>query len=251
MKIQAPLVIALCLISFSAHANNNYNRPYIGVGLGAMQQFNKYSDTINVFVQGTPAVDVNMNKSGNNSTRAPVGNLNIGYSKLISSKVYLAAEAQAFLRPYKNSYNTNIVSRSGNVILTTINSVHSVQQLSPGVAMALKHGMLLSPGASVYGILGAEIARFKVAYQADLSIAGVPETASGAKSTTRYGLLLGFGLDSYINNKLRIGLEYNYVDYGKIPAPEPAIHNSLRDLLALGKPKIQAHTLLVKLTYDL
>lgn len=254
MKICAPLVTALCFVSFLAHAKNNYNRPYIGIGLGAAQQNSKYSYDLNVAVPGMPLY-LNMPKKGNNSAQAFSGNLNIGYSKLISSKGYIAVEAQANLRPLNNKFSANSYSNAVGQAVTVIDENHSIKQLSPSFVLALKPGILLSPASSVYSILGTEITRFRVASQGRFSISlsggGSGNIAtSDSKSYTRCGLLFGLGVDRYIDKKLRMGFEYNYVDYGNSSTGFSG--NNANGTVALSNNlRVQTHSLLAKLTYDL
>ena len=214
MKIRILLTTTFALISSYSAANSNFNGPYVGIGLGANHESFKSSDNLLIDIPLIP-LTITINTKSNGSAKSLSGNLNAGYSSLISSNTYLAFEARVNAGSMKNKMSMDTAAVAGGVSATQFNLYHTVKKSSPSFVAALKPGVLLTPKSSFYGVIGTEVARFKLTSQAGyMQSSGFTyeATASGAKTSTKCGLLAGAGINSYIQNNVSIGLEYNYVD---------------------------------------
>jgi len=253
MKVRVLLIACFALISHLAYAShNNFNGPYVGIGLRVVHQSSKFTDTLTADVPSS-TIYIPMNKNGSGSANSLLGNLNAGYSKLINPAAYLAFEARINFDSLKSTTSINSATTSGSTLVSQINLSHTLKKLSPSFVVAFKPGILLSPKTSIYGVVGTEVSKFKLSSQATFMLLGSNIAASGSKSSTRYGLLLGAGINSYIYNNISMGLEYNYVNYGKIGTPNPtSTVPGTNDTLSINsKMKVQTNSFIAKLTYHL
>lgn len=124
--------------------------------------------------------------------------------------------------------------------------------------VAIKPGLILSPNTAFYALAGVEMAKFEVSKHADYyQNFGGPITvasADGSTTSTKYGLLLGAGVETYVMEKLKFGLEYNYINFGTIESPSIVgsfTGASTGTLTVNDNITAQSSALFLKLTYHM
>lgn len=247
-----PVLFFSCL----AYAeDNNFDGPYIGAGLGINEQRLKVDNTFRGLVS-VIQLDLNLNLRTTSAKGSALGNINLGYSKRLSASSFLAVEAMFNLYSLKNSLSMSTLAVANGVVTTRFNEKITVKRRIPSVGLAVKPGILIGPCTAFYGLAGIELARFTVSSIADFmqNVGGVAmASAASSKTSNNVGLRLGTGIESYVHDKVKVGLEYTYIYFGKIKAPTASgnFTGASNGVLAIDtKIKASNNALILKLTYD-
>lgn len=214
MRIRVILIAFICVLNTSTFANN-FDGPYVGVGLGFVNanfSANKTAEVDTVFF--------NLNTSNklkpyqNNFS----GSVALGYTHIFIHKLSLAIEAAANYA-HGNDGEVSVIQE----VVTSLNDPSYMSfSFRRNFSFLIKPGFMAGPDSLLYGITGLRFGKFQVSnsesYYQD--ILGLVVFESEIPFTTdniyKCGFALGAGLQQYIGKGFNVSLEYIYTYYGKL-----------------------------------
>lgn len=224
MKKKVTLIL-FGLLTFLAQAQakaeeNCFNGWYVGVGLGATEETLKHSSFLNVNIPEIPLI-VNEVGRGRESSRSFDGKLSVGYSKVFNQKIYTAIEGSLDFHKMKSDVSINSWAIVNNTPVTAFNSDIMIKNSNVFGTLLFKPGIMLSPRTVIFVALGTKVGRFKASATDSFTQFNTPNnftsTGNGSKTSSRFGLAIGAGMETYITKQMSIGFDYLYVNYGKLP----------------------------------
>jgi opacity protein-like surface antigen len=250
----APVSLALFLNNSAGAEQLQFNGPYMGAGLGWSQNSLSSSAVINADISSTLIVNTTQSKAFLGSYNSQFAVMRAGYNKTFNNNFLCGFEIRLGMHPAKN-INGTMTSRalvSGSEVTRQILDL-SFKASSLAGTMLMRGGVLTSEKTMLYGNAGINIRKFKVtANNYYLQNFGSDTIASIDKtySSTRVGLALGAGIETYLTKDISFGLDYLYIKYKKLPSITAAADFSLGGALSVEyKPKMNTSAITALINY--
>lgn len=136
--------------------------------------------------------------------------LGAGYSHPFHSGFVLAGEFTAGISNPEVSHRNELMI-AGNLVESKIES-----ELKNDFSLVFKPGFIIKKNSQIYALVGARWGKVESTLTTDTLDVIVTDQESGYQ----LGYTLGLGLEHLITEKLTLGLEYAYTDYGDINSPK-------------------------------
>ncbi len=197
---------------------------YTGADIGISQaRFKeKQSTSFSLLIDTSPVSDVTLKNHKKLTDTSFLGNIDIGYGKVLKEHLFLGLEADVDFQ------NLDIHNKSG--ITETVNGTllpfETSVDLKNEFAITFNPGVVLNKTTLLYGKIGPAWGRFdadgSTVYNQDLG--GEIGTASASyhdKGFYKLGLRLGLGVEQYVSEHMALKLEVLNTNYNTIHSGSP------------------------------
>lgn len=183
--------IALAAVSATSAMAEPFSGPYLGVEL-SRDAYEVQANDLSLELDGTP---ITVSADGL-SANGVAGGVFAGYDLRVSGSAFVGVEANF-------NYSSASISASGTDGVDTLSGDIKARE-SYGVGARL--GALVSSNTAVYARLGWQNTKFKTT----ASLSG----SSVSDSRTEDAFVYGGGLETFLNDRLSLRVEYTRADYG-------------------------------------
>lgn len=231
MTVKLKYVTLLAILIPSIAMAAFFEGSFVGINAGIAQTKEQISHTMEGVIPlpngaGAPPTILDIVFTDGNPSKITdmgfIGGLNLGYSYPLTPCVLVGIDARAYLLDFKMTHRfTGVVPLIGG-LAEFATKVGMTQQYT---ALA-KIGWLLYPQTQVYGLVGPQFGVFHIHVIGDVQVAfpngggGITATHDESKTTTKWGYLLGLGMEHMITEHSSIGLEYNFANYLSLSFPK-------------------------------
>jgi opacity protein-like surface antigen len=218
-------IIASALLCFATASAIAQPLPFTGFYMkGAAGASNGKFDTSQDFIANFPTFPIEVllpthsDLSGNSIT----GLIGIGYSYQFQNHAVLGLSLDAGYTNIQVSQKAVFDLSTSGTVVNLLGNFRS--KLSNDFALLLRPGYVLHEHTQIYGLIGPRWGNFQSKAGVEFILVGTGFAVDTAADNAVFGYELGFtagvGIVQAINERLRLGLEYAYTDYGHINSPQ-------------------------------
>lgn len=257
MNAKSKYVALLAMLSPSIAMAQFFEGPFVGFNAGISQSQEQITHTVNANLPLNNATNTIINAAIGNGNPAKItdfsfiGGLNLGYTHPLTPCVLVSIDARAYLLDFKMSHRLTALAP----LLTAVADLETKVKMSQQYTALAKIGWLLYPQTQIYGLAGPQFGVFRIHAKGKASVvppSGGPTITAfhdESKKTTKWGYLIGLGIEHLITEHSSIGLEYNLANYLSLSFPK--ITHSSFTYTGTGIPPgadIQTHNSIKMLT---
>ncbi len=202
-------------VCYSAHTKEGF---YLTGGAGFSLIEQSKQQTFYSQIISTP-LTVRFQNSDRISDESFKADLGLGYDFEIDD-VVLGAEGRVGYVYFdeKNAIDAKATNSGSTVNIS--NSDNRVKAMKINASALFKPGYKFRDTTIIRGIVGTEFMRFKTTTKADYYqlLGADPDTArvSGVRTTNKFGLSVGFGMEEQVTDNTALGLEFVHTYFGRI-----------------------------------
>lgn len=205
MKIIASLCVGLGLISAPCSAETiNMSGPFMGLhagyGIGT-------APVSGIFQNNPPPVP--LHDTSNLSVKGFLGGVHFGYDHVFGQFFLLGVEGAINLNSHKGTS-----SHLRDMGTRTVDKLAATRQHS--FSMAIRVGGIVKGSTALYGKLGLERTRWKIAHVSNDTLV-FDVRASDIKQNYINGIILGLGAQTMLDKNWYVGGEWSYTIYQDLP----------------------------------
>lgn len=218
MKKSTLVLLGLMLSGSSWAHYKPFTGFYAGLDLGLAQS--EVHDDYNTILTWPQAFNITLSSDDKITDTSVVGGVTLGYSALMGRNWVLGVEGRANWQSLNTLNNEDIMEVNS---MLHINK-HTSVKVDQDFAILAKLGLVSHCKLLMYGLVGADWAKVKLDFDAlyQQNLDGLIEgNVRNDSSQYESGLVLGLGLEYFFTKCSSIGLEYNYIDYGKLEFENP------------------------------
>lgn len=263
--ISVSLLLTLTNSAIAAEPRSSYfSGKYMGFGAGGTQLFSNTNEGLVISVnlapsESSPQYLTIMPQTRGKSTDINVeGQVILGYGEKRSEKNYLGFEGRVGWNNIGVPDDYRVMAMTGPFVPTLFNATSTVKTTAVTVAALLRPGYLVNPKTMVYGLFGVKAARFKnIAYGSYTQAFGdennvmVTGNINSKDYFAKLGEAVGLGIESYINDRATIALDYHFTHYGKhtFSANTPLGGGADGTLTMYTQDRLYSNTILLRINY--
>lgn len=203
--------IIFCMLPFAIAAQTSFSGAYLGVGAGLINSYFNGSRYVNT-IRGPFTMPFNGDLAPYDNNAFLQGA--VGYSVNYHSRFNFGIEANVSLDNAK-AQSSSVVNEFTNNIIINIDSGY---ELKSDASLLFKPGIRLVENTLCYFLIGPRWGHFRISQGVDYTLSTNKGSISNQYIThNRIGISVGLGVLHHITQRLALGVEYAYTDFGSLP----------------------------------